>query len=179
MDALDVLEQQHRHVSELLGRVATESSPGGRTALVARLVRVVDAHSRCEERLLYPLLAERIRARGPDRAELEDRYYRACEEHAMTRLVARMLLQTRVTDVRFEARLALLRRTFTSHAEGEEDWLFQRAKRDLTDEQLDRVGDDLLRTFDLLMHASEPCRLRTAPRRTSRRRGRVGARLAA
>jgi len=178
MDALDVLEQQHQHVSELLGRIATEPSPGSRTAMVARLVRLIDAHSRCEERLFYPLLAERL-GKSSDRCQIDEgRYYRACEEHAMARYTARQLLHTRVTDVRFEARLALVRKTFLDHAEDEEDWLFQKAKRDLTDEQLDIIGDELVHAFDAHMRASEPSRLRIA-RHPGRPRARTRPRLAA
>jgi len=177
MDALDVLEQQHQDVSELLGRIASEPSPGSRTAMVARLVRLIDAHSRCEERLFYPLLAERL-GKSSERCRLdEERYYRAREEHAMARYTAHNLLHTRATDVRFEARLVLVRRAFLEHAADEEDWLFQKAKRELTDEQLDAIGDELVKAFDDQMRASEPSRLRVA--RHPRVRPRTRPRLAA
>lgn len=162
MDALVLLEQQHADVGALIDRIASEPSPGRRTALVARLSRMIDAHVRIEETYLYPVCADRMRG---DRDPLHE----AREKHALIRFAADNLLRTRATDVRFGVRLRLVRDLFDRHASDEEDWMFQKAKRQLTDEQLDALGADLERAYDRLLRPSS-----TLPRRLGGLRG-VGA----
>lgn len=149
MDALDLLEQQHLEVSALMARIAAEPSPGLRTSMVAQLSRMIDAHVRIEETYLYPMCAERM---AGDRKPLHDAY----EKHGLARFAADNLLRTRVTDVRFEARLRLLRDVFTHHADEEEGILFPKAKRGLTDEQLDVIGSDLERAYEVLLRVGVP-----------------------
>ncbi len=165
MDALDLLEQQHRDVSDLLDRITAEPSPGARTRMVARAVRMIDAHTRSEERHLYPSCAERL---GEHPAKL----YAACEHNALARFAAHNLVQTRVTDVRFESRLDLLKEIFTRHAAREETYLFRVAKTHLTDEQLDVIGDDLSRAYERLLESEpdRPALPRRLPRTPPRRR---------
>ncbi|WP_434048638.1 MULTISPECIES: hemerythrin domain-containing protein [Sorangium] len=144
MDALDLLEQQHLELSALMARIAAEPSPGLRTSMVAQLSRMIDAHVRIEETYLYPVCAERM---GSDRKPLHEAY----EKHGLARFAADNLLRTRATDVRFEARLKLLREVFVDHADEEESVLFPRAKRGLTDEQLDVIGCELERAYEVLL----------------------------
>lgn len=157
MDALDLLEQQHRDVNGLIDRVATEPSAGRRSSLVADVVRAVEAHSRAEERAFYGTFSERI---GGD----DGRLYEAFELHAVLRFAAANLLRTRATDVRFVARLKLVRQLFARHAAIEEDWMFPKAKRSFGDEELDRIGLDVERTHAVRMHVGRsPLEPRRAP----------------
>jgi len=159
MDALDLLEQQHRDTLALIDGVASESRPGKRTALVIALVRAIEAHSRAEERCFYPAFRARI---GDD-----DRLYEAFEDHALMRFVAVNLLRTRATDVRFSARLKLVQEIFLRHANAEEDWGFPKAKRYLTDENLDVIGIEVARAHDMLMRTDLTGRVKLRPRRSA------------
>jgi hemerythrin superfamily protein len=143
MDALDLLEQQHSDIASLIDRLVEETSPGQRTALVARVVRAVEAHSRVEERCFYPAFRARIGDGG--------RLYEVFEHHALLRFAAVNLLRTRATDLRFTARLEMVRELALRHAEAEEDWAFPKAKRNLTDEELDRIGVEVAHAHDVLM----------------------------
>jgi hemerythrin superfamily protein len=143
MDALDLLEQQHRDIANLIDRLAEETSPGQRTALAARVVRAIEAHSRVEERCFYPAFRARIGDGG--------RLYEVFEHHALLRFAAVNLLKTRATDLRFEARLEMVRELALRHAEAEEDWAFPKAKRNLCDEALDRIGVEVEHAHDVLM----------------------------
>jgi hemerythrin superfamily protein len=148
MDALDLLEQQHRDVANLIEDVAEETSPGQRTVLVARLVRAIEAHSRAEERCFYPAFRARIGDGG--------RLYEVFEHHALLRFAAVTLRGTRATDLRFEARLEMVRELSLRHAEAEEDWAFPKAKRNLCDEELDQIGVEIARAHDVLMRVGAP-----------------------
>ncbi len=138
MDALDLLQQQHRDLGELFPRVSAETAPGRRTACVARLVRAVEAHSRVEESVFYAAVSAQI-------GGAEARLYEAFEDHALLRFAAVNLLRTRATDLRFPARLKLVHTLFRRHAAVEEDWLFPKAKRALRDEALERIGQEIER----------------------------------
>ncbi|AKT39892.1 hemerythrin domain-containing protein [Chondromyces crocatus] len=166
MDALDLLEQQHLDIGGLIDRIAAEASPGRRTMLLTQLFRLVEAHVRIEETYLYPVCGDRMKG---DRSQLHEAY----EKHALMRFAADNLLRTRATDVRFEARLKLLKGLFEQHAIDEESWMFQKVKRDLTDEQLDVLGGHLERAYDLLLHLDTPAPVR-APMSRLRRTTRKG-----
>ena len=137
MDALDLLEQQHRDVSALIERIAVEPSAGRRGALTGELVCALGAHSRSEQRLFYGAARARFAEDG--------RLYEALENHGLLRFAAANLLRTRPTDARFAARLELVRELHDRHAAGEEDWAFPKAKRNLSDEELDTLGAELAR----------------------------------
>jgi hemerythrin superfamily protein len=143
MDALDLLEQQHRDIASLIDHLAEETSPGQRTALARRVVRAIEAHSRAEERCFYPTFRARIGDGG--------RLYEVFEHHALLRFAAVNLLRTRATDLRFDARLEMMRELALRHAEAEEDWAFPKAKRNLLDEDLDQIGVQVAHTHDVLM----------------------------
>ena len=164
MDALDLLEQQHRDVASLIDRITEETSPGQRTALVAQVVRAIEAHSRVEERCFYPAFRARIGDGG--------RLYEVFEHHALLRFAAVNLLRTRATDLRFEARLEMVRELALRHASAEEDWAFPKAKRNLCDEELDQIGVAVAHAHDVLMQAGP----RSAAWDRSPRRATVGSR---
>jgi hypothetical protein len=138
MDALDLLEQQHTRLVDDFSAVDVAATPGKRTAAVVQLVRTIEAHSRVEETVFYGAFVERI-------GSAEPRLYEAFESHALLRFAALKLLRTRATDVRFGARLRMVRELFERHVHIEEDWMFPKAKRALLDEILDEIGTDLER----------------------------------
>lgn len=147
MDALDFLERQHRDVRELLDRIAAETRCGPREVLVARLAGLIDAHARSEERHFDPAC---VAVMNGDR----ERLYAAGEARSAARNLALGLLRTCASDVRFEARLGLVRDLFLRHAHEEEDGVFPTVKRSLTDEQLDAIGGALERSFERIVEIS-------------------------
>ena len=158
MDALDLLEQQHREVNELFALVAEAESAGRRTALAAQLVRAVEAHSRVEEAVFYATFVARV---GGD----EGRLWEGFEHHVLLRFAAQSLVRTRATDVRFPARLKQAAQLFARHTRAEEDWMFPKAKRVLSDESLDRIGGEIERA-----HAARLSVTKGAPERVPARR---------
>lgn len=151
MDVLDLLEQQHRVLGERFDEILalpTEPGAGRRTAMIAQLVRAVEAHSRVEETVFYAALS---RVDG-----MEGRLYEGFEDHALLRFAAVNVLRTRITDVRFHARLKLVHDLFMRHALIEEDWMFPKAKRALQDEVLDRLGTEIERAHAARLSVAPP-----------------------
>ncbi len=174
MDALDLLEQQHRDVCALLSRLA-EASPvgaGSEEAFYAAL-RAVEAHIRVEEAYVYIACASRL---GDD-AEVRE----ARDEHTRILDAVRVTLVMPRSGPRFAARIAALRERFEKHAEVEEDVVFPKLKRSLNDEELDVLGEEIERAYNRLLATAEPTlvmrpRVVTISSRAERRGGRRGAR---
>jgi hypothetical protein len=174
MDALDLLEQQHRDVSALLSRLA-EASPvgaGSEEAFYAAL-RAVDAHVRVEEAYVYIACASRL---GDDADVREAR-----EEHKKILDAARVALAMPRSVPQFAAMIAALRERFERHAEMQEDVVFPKLKRSLTDEELDVLGEEIERSYNLLLAASDDVRAPNVRRsekssRAEPRGGRRGSR---
>ncbi|MDC0745757.1 hemerythrin domain-containing protein [Polyangium mundeleinium] len=157
MDALDLLEQQHRDVCALLSRLV-EASPvgaGSEEAFYAAL-RAVEAHVRVEEAYVYIACASRL---GDDTRVREAR-----EEHTRILDAARIALAMSRSAPQFAAVIAALRERFEKHADVEEDVVFPKLKRSLTDEELDVLGEEIERSYNrLLAGADETRTLKTRP----------------
>jgi hypothetical protein len=139
MDAITLLEQQHQEIEALIAGIGKEAKLGKRTQLVARLARALEAHLRLEREHLYASCAAKMIDRQP--------VYEASEAQSLLRHAAQALVRTRVTDVRFSARLQSMRRLFANKVKLDERALFQRAKSVLTDEELDRIGASIARGY--------------------------------
>lgn len=159
MDALDLLEQQHRDVRELLDRLALEPGGENSTEAIEAVVRAVEAHVRIEEAYVYIACASKLR--GDDRAAL------ASEKRAGILSALHTLSSTHPSDPHFRAHVATLAERFVRHADAEEDVVFPKLKRTLTDEALDVLGEALARAHQRFLLEDKPClELQTA--RTSR-----------
>ncbi|UQA56021.1 hemerythrin domain-containing protein [Polyangium aurulentum] len=165
MDALDLLEQQHRDVRDRLERLAAAPDLVGRQAELIDALRAVEAHVRAEETYLYAKYSARL----SDESRIES----ALAEHAFIRAAARELASAHADGPLFAARLQVLSDRFARHAEDEEDWVFPKLKRSLTDEELDVIGSDLDLAFNFFKEAGwAPVRaLRPLPRTAASARG--------
>jgi hypothetical protein len=83
--------------------------------------------------------------RGEDRAAV------ASEERAGILSALRVLRSTHPSDPHFGAHVATLTERFTRHADIEEDAVFPKLKRMLTDEALDVLGEALVRAHERLL----------------------------
>lgn len=155
MDALDLLEQQHREVRELLDRLAAGVLVVGGEASRREALCALEAHVRVEEAYVYVACAGKIHGD----VSVED----AVAEHARILGIARSLLASPPLGPRFSARLAALTERFARHAEHEEDIVFPRLKCALTDEELDVLGEEIARAHGRLME-QEPLSLRVLGR---------------
>jgi len=140
MDAITLLEQQHQDIDALITAIEAEPKIGKRTQLVARLARALEAHLRLEREHLYAACVAKLHDRQP--------VYEASEAQSLLRHATHALVRTRVTDVRFAARLQSVGNLFAAKVRLDERDLFQRAKSALSDEQLDRIGASITRGYD-------------------------------
>jgi hemerythrin-like domain-containing protein len=141
MNAIDLLEQDHVRLRELLSELerSTDRAHKKRGELLEEVALELDVHTAIEEELFYPA----FRDAGETQAD-QKRFYSAIEEHrAVQEFVLPDLQETEVTSELFAARAKLLRDLVLHHVDEEEKELFPRAKQLLSSEELEELGGRL------------------------------------
>jgi len=147
MDALDLLEQQHSDVRSLLDHLVSDPSALSSERARSSAIAAVEAHVRVEEAYVYVACGGKIRD--------DERVQELEREHARILWAARAILIAPPSGERQRARIGALRERFSRHADVEEDVVFPKLKRALTDEELDVLGEELGRAYGRLVSIDE------------------------
>jgi len=140
MNAIDLLEQQHREVETLFEMI--EEAKGERKAeLAAELADALAAHSAIEEQIFYPQTLS---------ARTEEQLREAVEEHLSAKRLLADLLESRPSDDQFDAKIKVLKEQIEHHVEEEEGELFPTVKKQMKD-QLDEMGEEMEALYAELM----------------------------
>jgi hemerythrin superfamily protein len=155
-DALSLLEEQHKQVDDLIAKLEDDAIKGSEKAAIFRMLADnFAAHAAIEEQLFYPA----VRAKQTQEILLE-----STEEHLAIKRVLADLMETRLDDERFDARLSVLKEEIQHHAhEEEEDVLFPKVRKMMSTDELQALGGELIALFERLMQG-EPSR--TVPNET-------------
>ena len=137
MNAFTVLKNDHEKVAGILTSIeeTTERAVKGREELFTRLKAELDLHARIEEEILYPALEEADETRE---VTLE-----AYEEH---RLVKQLLteLEAEPKDTEeWTAKFTVLKENIEHHVEEEEGEMFKNARKVLSEEEVEDLGNRL------------------------------------
>ncbi len=137
MDAFELLEQDHDKVKILLseGDDTTERGTKTREELFARIKQELLVHETLEEELLYPTLKEHD--------ETKEVSLEGYEEHHFANEVIAELEETPVDDEKWGAKFAVLKENIEHHIEEEEGEMFPKARKVLTSEQIESLGERL------------------------------------
>ncbi|MBA3456833.1 MAG: hemerythrin domain-containing protein [Deltaproteobacteria bacterium] len=148
MDALELLIEQHDKVDDLIAQLEDDGLEPMKKATVFReLADNLAAHASMEEKLFYPA----VRAKQTEEILLE-----STEEHLAIKRVLADLLETRLDDERFSAKLSVLKEEVEHHArEEEEDKLFPKVRQFFDKEELIALGSEMMALFQALM-TTEP-----------------------
>ncbi len=137
MNAFTLLKADHETVAGILSSIeeTTERAVKGRDELFARLKSELDLHAKIEEEILYPALENTEDARE---ITLE-----AYEEH---RLVKQLLteLEAEPKDTEeWTAKFSVLKENIEHHVEEEEGEMFKKARKALSEEEIETLGEQL------------------------------------
>jgi iron-sulfur cluster repair protein YtfE (RIC family) len=134
MDPYQILKKDHETVSQLFKKIEAAS---GRVKLIRfrKLKSELDLHAHIEETIFYPALQ--------NAEESRDITLEAFEEHKVVKeLLAELAAATKLSD-EWTAKLSVLKENVEHHVDEEEGELFSKAKDVLTDEQAERLGDEM------------------------------------
>jgi hemerythrin superfamily protein len=137
-DAVGVIKKDHRTVEQLFRRFERSRSDGERKRLADRMVRELSIHAAIEEQLVYPALRRLANGQAPD-------VLHALEEHHFTKVALAEIERLAAGDERFEPKVRVLIENVRRHVEEEERDLLPVMKRTFSAEELQSLGDALLR----------------------------------
>jgi hemerythrin superfamily protein len=147
MNAIDMLEQQHREIAALFDQLAEAQSYSSRRKAFERVADALVVHATLEERHFYPA----VRRRATEQILLE-----SLEEHlAMKRVIADLLALRPDEDV-FAAKLKVLRDEVQHHFEEEQHALFPNVRKLFDAAAVVAIGDAMSATRAQLIAAGNP-----------------------
>ncbi len=148
MNAIELLELQHEEALELCRELAKSRNGGDRRERFRKLQIGLLAHMEIEEELFYPAAAKA----NPDSAPIIAAY----ENHASERGGLERCEKALKEDELFHVRVVVLREMLEQHMREERDELFPRARRDLTQAQLEVLGAQMEASFLRAQKAASP-----------------------
>jgi hemerythrin-like domain-containing protein len=140
MKATELLQKQHRDVEALLEKLRNAGQEE-EASIRQELAQLLVAHTVIEERIFYPAVKE----------ILPEEILEAYEEHGLAEVELGRLLATKEGDETFEAKAAVLSEVLTRHIQREENEILRMANRELTDEQLDSLGQQMTLEFQRVL----------------------------
>jgi len=134
MDAIELLESQHREVEELFSEIEHAGEAATKEALFEELADKLAIHAAIEEHQFYPAVkAQRT----------EDILLEALEEHLGIKRVLADLLKTDADDETFDAKIKVLKETVSHHVEEEESDLFPKVRKLFDKERREALGQEM------------------------------------
>ena len=132
MNAIDLLEAQHREVEDLFSKLERTKDAAKREAIFVELADNLAIHTTIEERHFYPA----VREKGA-----EDGAFETIEDHLTIKRALNALLDLDVEDEAFTEKLDILQAEVEHHVEQEEGDLFPRVMRLFDENELEDIGD--------------------------------------
>ena len=134
MDAIALLEADHRKVEKLLNQLdeTTERAVKTREDLFSSLRNELVAHEMVEEEIFYPALKEHPRAR--------DIVLEGYEEHHVVDEIMAELEEVSFDDETWSAKFSVMKENLEHHIEEEEGDMFKKARQVLDKGELATLG---------------------------------------
>ena len=134
MDAFSLLKEDHRKVEELFEQL--ESARGAAKLRVFEQIKTeLDLHTHIEEKIFYPAL-EKPR-------ETHDLTLEAYEEHDVVKKLLKEMSKAKSATEEWEAQGKVLQENVEHHVEEEENELFPKAQKALSEEEIDELGEEM------------------------------------
>ena len=134
MNAIKLLESQHREVAKLFSQIESAKDVSTKEALFEKIADSLAAHAAIEEHQFYPA----VRAR-----RTEDILLEALEEHLGIKRVLADLLEIDASDETFDAKVKVLKEQVEHHVGEEESDLFPKVRKILDAERLEALGQEM------------------------------------
>ena len=142
VNAISLLKADHKKVKALLEELesTTERGAGKRKKLLGQIDTELKVHTSIEESIFYPAFREAVKKK-----EDREMYFEALEEHHVVKLVLPEIAATDPSSEEFGAKAKVLKELVTHHAKEEEREMFPEAKKVLSSEELDQLGERMQR----------------------------------
>jgi hemerythrin superfamily protein len=146
MDAIELLEEQHREVEDLFEEIA-EAEADEKREIFEEIADQLAIHATIEERHFYPAVRD---------ASTDEILRRSVEEHLAVKRLITEILDQRASDEELEAKIKLLEEEVEKHVEEEETQLFPKVRTLLDTAALAALAQQMIATQDSLLEAGQP-----------------------
>jgi hemerythrin superfamily protein len=152
VNAIDLLEQQHREVEELFEEFegAGERAKKTKERLCREISDALTIHAEIEEKLFYP---------ESKQEDTEELLREAVEEHLSMKRVLADLIEGDVEDDQFDARMKVLKEQVEHHVEEEEKELFPKVRKACSKGELEDLGERMQTLAEELEAQGEPSKM--------------------
>ena len=135
MDAIKLLEDDHKTVKKLLEDLDSTTERGVKTRqeLFSKIKKEMEVHEAIEEEIFYPALKEHPKAK-----EIVLEGY---EEHNVVDSLMSQLDEVPFDDETWGAKLTVMKENIEHHIEEEEDEMFRKARSVFDKAELEELGD--------------------------------------
>ena len=134
MNAFKLLKEDHKKVAGILEKIdaTTERGVKTREELFTQLKNELDIHAEIEETIFYPALEKHEKTR--------DITLEGIEEHRIVKELLAELDALSKDDEIWTAKMTVLKENVEHHVEEEEGEMFPKARKALTDEEIESLG---------------------------------------
>jgi hemerythrin superfamily protein len=147
MNAIDMLESQHREVEDLFKKIEKASDPDKKEELFTKIADKLAVHAAIEEHHFYP---------GVNAKQTEEILHESVEEHLGIKRVLADLLELDASDEAFDAKIQVLREQVEHHVEEERTELFPKVKKLMSKEELEALAQDMTEEQNELEEKGDP-----------------------
>ena len=145
MDAISLLEEDHKKVKKLLADLDSTTERGVKTReeLFTKVKQELQVHEAIEEEIFYPALKEHPKAK--------DLVLEAYEEHNVVDMAMKEIEGVAYDDETWGAKLTVMKENVEHHIGEEEDEMFKQARQVFSKEELTDLGDRMAARKDQLL----------------------------
>ncbi|HUH01147.1 MAG TPA: hemerythrin domain-containing protein [Kofleriaceae bacterium] len=141
VDALELLEDQHREVEELFDELVAARSDSQKMWVFTKLANALAAHTKIEETIFYPSVFDE---------DTEEELRESVEEHLVAKRLTADLLDMEPSDPQFMSKAAVLQDIVQRHIDEEEQELFEEL-REQEGEDLEVLGSKMQERYEQLI----------------------------
>lgn len=141
MDIYNYLKKDHRKVADLMEQVLAASSPAQREELFVQIKQELTLHADAEEQTFYKAIEHATKSQ-----QVQEKMEHADHEHDEIREYLEKLSTMQVESEDWLEQFGELKHAVTHHVEEEEEDIFEKAKKYLSDKQ----AKDLAAQMDAL-----------------------------
>ena len=141
MNSLTLLRKDHREVKDLL-KQASDADTAQKQKLFEQIKSELQIHEAIEEEIFYPALKEH--------SKTKELALEAYEEHHVVDQVISELDALSPEDETWEAKFTVMEENLKHHINEEEREMFEQAQKVFSDDELEQLGEQMLRRKEQL-----------------------------
>jgi hemerythrin superfamily protein len=135
-NALELIKDDHDRIKDMFSKALKADDPGSRSELLQRIRAELIAHERMEEDVFYPALRS-----ASEKAK--DIVLEGYEEHHVIDVILDEMFEVPEDTDQWHAKLKVLHENLEHHIEEEEEEMFSRARKAMSKETLDELGQKM------------------------------------